>query len=177
MDNAKKLMVGVIILLSIILLAALAVKYNGKGGGIFNQPNWQWSDDWNSGQIAPPPSQPGQPPTSPIQPQQPEGQVKAQNFQEAKALSQRTGKPILAIFGASWCSWCHKLERETLTDPSVKAVMMKYVYVKVDADSDRSTVNQFDVGGLPTTIITDGTKSIKRENGFMDTRKMVGFLQ
>lgn len=174
MDNAKKLMIGMIILLSILLLAALAVKYNGGGGGLFNnEPNWQWSDDWNSEQLSPNPQLPG--PNNNISPQSP--QVKAKDFQEAKAFSQQSGKPILAVFGASWCGWCKKMERETLSDSKVKLAMTNYIYVKVDADVDKSTVDQFNVQGLPTTIITDGSRAIKREAGFMDTNKMLGFLR
>lgn len=43
-------------------------------------------------------------------------------LQEAQALSQKTGKPIMANFtGTDWCSWCIKLKKEVFLTPEFKA--------------------------------------------------------
>lgn len=38
---------------------------------------------------------------------------------EAFAIAKKQDKKVLAIFHASWCSWCHKMDT-SLNDPSVK---------------------------------------------------------
>ena len=44
------------------------------------------------------------------------------NLQEAQALSQKTGKPIMANFtGTDWCSWCIKLKKEVFLTPEFKS--------------------------------------------------------
>jgi len=178
MEKAKLAMVGLIVLLSIALLGAWQMRQGG--GGLFqpDKPNWQWSDDWNSNQISPPPQ--GQPISPPNQSQpnpQPNQQLVAQTFDQAKQLSQQSGRPILLIFGASWCHWCQKMEQETLTDSGVKSSMMKYVFVKIDTDRDKSSTSQFGVRGLPTSVIANSSgQEVKKQEGFMDANKMKSFL-
>lgn len=40
------------------------------------------------------------------------------SIEEANALSEKTGKPIMANFtGSDWCGWCKKLRREVFDTP------------------------------------------------------------
>jgi thiol:disulfide interchange protein len=176
MEKSKFAMVGVIILLSIILFGAWT--YKNQVGVFQNKPNWQWSNDWNSDQAQPPIQKPNQNQPIPNQPNQPDQPMNAQNFEQAKQFSKQSGKPILAVFSATWCKWCQKLEQETLTDSSVRKVMSNYVYIKIDTDTSKELVSEYKVRGLPTTLIinSDGVE-IKKEAGFMDTNKMREFLK
>jgi len=171
MEKSKFVMIGVIVFLSIILFVVWNIKHQTFEG---DRTNWQWSNNWNSDQTQsqPPINRPDQQP--PINPNQP----MAQNFEQAKQISQQSGKPVLAFFGASWCNWCKKIEQETLTDESVRAAMANYVYIKIDADTNKNLVSQYKVRGLPTFFIMDsnGTE-LKKESGFMDANKMREFLK
>ncbi len=43
------------------------------------------------------------------------------DFEEAKRLSAKTGKPIMANFtGSDWCGWCKKLKREVFDKKEFK---------------------------------------------------------
>ncbi len=43
------------------------------------------------------------------------------SFDEAKQLSDKTGKPIMANFtGSDWCGWCKKLKREVFDKEEFK---------------------------------------------------------
>lgn len=44
------------------------------------------------------------------------------NFEEAKQVSEKSGKPIMANFtGSDWCGWCKRLKREVFDTPEFKS--------------------------------------------------------
>ncbi len=52
-------------------------------------------------------------------------------FRKAKELD----RPILLDIGASWCHWCHVIDRESYEDPKLAAIINEhFVAVKVDRD-------------------------------------------
>src|SRR5256714_553247 len=52
-------------------------------------------------------------------------------FRKAKELD----RPILLDIGATWCHWCHVIDRESYEDPELAAVINDhFVAVKVDRD-------------------------------------------
>lgn len=52
-------------------------------------------------------------------------------FRKAKELD----RPILLDIGASWCHWCHVIDRESYEDPDLaKIINENFVAVKVDRD-------------------------------------------
>lgn len=90
------------------------------------------------------------------------------NFQDALRLSQSTSRPIVLFFtGTDWCTWCNKLERESLdTADFVQATKDKLIFVKLDfpmktkLDPDTTKQNQelqkkFSIRGYPTLILLD----------------------
>jgi len=85
------------------------------------------------------------------------------DINEAYALSEKTGKPILANFtGTDWCGWCVKLKREVFDTPAFKAWAAKTV-VLIELDFPRkfqlpenikqqnyNLAKAFNVNGYPT---------------------------
>lgn len=52
-------------------------------------------------------------------------------FREAKERD----RPVLLDIGASWCHWCHVIDRESYEDPKLAAIINEhFVAVKVDRD-------------------------------------------
>lgn len=52
-------------------------------------------------------------------------------FEAARAL----GKPLLLDVGASWCHWCHEMDRRSYRDPQIAAAIAeRFVAVRVDRD-------------------------------------------
>ncbi len=52
-------------------------------------------------------------------------------FRRAKELD----RPILLDIGATWCHWCHVIDRESYEDPDLaKVINEHFVAVKVDRD-------------------------------------------
>src|SRR2546427_791848 len=52
-------------------------------------------------------------------------------FRRAKELD----RPILLDVGATWCHWCHVIDRESYEDPELaKVINEHFVAIKVDRD-------------------------------------------
>lgn len=63
-------------------------------------------------------------------------------------------KPLLLVFGASWCTFCHKLHRETFTDRTLAAFIdREFVAVTLDFDDEKKVVEILEVEQLPCTIV------------------------
>ena len=96
------------------------------------------------------------------------------DINEAYALSEKTGKPILANFtGTDWCGWCVKLKREVFDTPAFKAWAEKTV-VLIELDFPRkfqlpenikqqnyNLAKAFNVTGYPTIWVFNLGKDVK----------------
>jgi len=60
------------------------------------------------------------------------------DYNEALKLSKQTGKPILIDFTGWACVNCRKMEENVWTDPSVKALMDKYILVSLYVDDKKT---------------------------------------
>jgi thioredoxin-like negative regulator of GroEL len=88
----------------------------------------------------------------------------------AHDASLEQNKPLLMIFGASWCTFCHKLHRETLTDPALAALVNReFVPLVLDFDKDTRVVEILEVEQLPCTIVLSPEADL--------LLKYVGFLK
>lgn len=98
------------------------------------------------------------------------------NLQAAHRLSQQTGRPMLLVFGASWCHFCHKLEDETLGDPRMASyVNSMFVPVHLDLDQDERVAKILGVHAVPATIVlSPQAELVGRHDGFA---KVVPFAQ
>jgi thioredoxin-related protein len=78
------------------------------------------------------------------------------NLAAAHKHSLKTGKPILLVFGAEWCFFCHKLERETLNNGKTAAfINSNFVAVKLDLEKDEKVAKIRGVKSLPATIVVN----------------------
>ncbi|TWU07053.1 Disulfide bond reductase DsbH precursor [Symmachiella macrocystis] len=78
------------------------------------------------------------------------------NLTAAHKLSLKTGKPILLVFGADWCFFCHKLERETLNEANMaKFINNNFIAVKLDLEKDEKVAKILKVKSLPATIVVN----------------------
>src|ERR1041384_5785726 len=66
----------------------------------------------------------------------------------------REDKYILLHMAAVWCHWCHVMEGTTYRDPGIqKAILDKFIPVRVDQDSDPALSYRYEQWGWPATVM------------------------
>lgn len=90
------------------------------------------------------------------------------DMKKAGQESKRTGKPILVQLTAPWCSYCHKMLKETFTDPAVaKRVNESFIPLLLDADENEQVVEMLQISSFPSTIIVSAEMDeLGRISGF-----------
>lgn len=100
------------------------------------------------------------------------------NLKQAAQQARAEDKAMLIQIGASWCGFCHKMEKETYQDPKViRHVNSCFIPIRIDADQNAALVEAIGVAGLPTTaIITPQLKIVKKISGYVAAPEMQGHL-
>lgn len=76
------------------------------------------------------------------------------NLKAAHRAAVTSNRPILIVFGASWCYYCKKLEAETLNDPAISEIVNKnFVPLHLDFDRDNQVAKVLEVKSLPTAVV------------------------
>lgn len=86
---------------------------------------------------------------------------------------------LVLIFGmATWCPWCSRMTSEVFTDSRVVDLVNKYyIPVMVDIDNEPDTAKQYNMYGVPASIIINGDyKIIEKKMGFVSQSRMASLL-
>lgn len=83
-----------------------------------------------------------------------DGRIWHQELQKAHVVAKSEGKPMLIVFGATWCKFCTKLEKETLSDPQMQTYIQEnFVPVHLDLDEQKAVGKILEVKSLPCTVV------------------------
>ncbi|MCA8997676.1 MAG: thioredoxin family protein [Planctomycetaceae bacterium] len=104
----------------------------------------------------------------PPSPQGTDGVQWQHDLPTAHKLALTQNKPILVVFGADWCFYCKKLEKETLSKPDVsKYINETFIPVHLDADKEKKVVKTLKIKGLPCSVVlTPDAKMIGKITGY-----------
>lgn len=76
------------------------------------------------------------------------------DLKAAQKQAVRTGRPMLIVFGADWCTHCGKFEKNTLGNPTMAGfINREFVAVHLDFDKQQETAEVLEVEALPCTVI------------------------
>jgi thiol:disulfide interchange protein len=89
------------------------------------------------------------------------------DLDQGLAQAKKQNKPALVCFSADWCSWCERMDGDTLTDPKIVALAKRFVPIRVDTAENRKAMVKYAVRSMPTILIMDTSgREIARVNGY-----------
>lgn len=100
-------------------------------------------------------------------------------YEEALAIAKQQNSKILIVFGAEWCGWCKKLDKETLKNKEVNKIIIegKTISIHVDVDKRKDLAKKFSVRGIPAYVIVDKNENIVRQgSGFKDPPNFINWM-
>lgn len=94
----------------------------------------------------------------------------------AHQLATIESRPLLAVFGADWCTWCRKLELE-LQDDGADSILSKWIVVKIDADRSPDLAEKMNVSALPALRVLDlQLNQIAHREGYLPVSQLETWL-
>ena len=95
--------------------------------------------------------------------------VRWYGYNDGMALAKEQKKKVFLYFWATWCPYCEKMEKETLSKKEVAAILNKeFIPIKVNSDADQRLATQYFVRGLPTTwFLTETGEKISNLPGYV----------
>jgi thioredoxin-related protein len=91
-----------------------------------------------------------------------------ESLPEAQKLAEKTNRPILVIFGAEYCTYCHKLKRDILLGGIPESD--KYIVCYIDIEKDEEIKKKYRIKTIPESRIFDKDKEKGKIIGYMPKR-------
>jgi thioredoxin-related protein len=108
------------------------------------------------------------------------GQVRwVTDLKAAQKEAARSKRPLLLDFRATWCAPCQAMERETFTDPTVKALLQRMVCVRIDVDEQPAVAQSYGVQSIPRLVVLPptGDKPLLDIQGFYPANQLLQELR
>ncbi len=105
--------------------------------------------------------------------------IKWYSYEEGMALGKRKGKKVFLYFWAGWCTFCKKMEQETLTKSTIVSYLNDYfISVKVDSGREKKKALRYSVEGVPTTwFLTENGEKLINLPGYISPDIFLPVLQ
>lgn len=99
------------------------------------------------------------------------------DFEQMREQAEILRRPVMIDFWASWCRWCHELDRKTYAHPEVIRRLQSMTCGKVNTEQQPGLGRRFGVRGLPTVLFLDRHgQEIDRLNGFVPGEPFAQYL-
>ena len=96
------------------------------------------------------------------------------DLKQAETEVQKTGKPLLLQFTATWCVYCHRMLKESFTAQDVVTLVnQRYIPIQIDADRHPEIVRALRIDSFPTTVIISADrKRLRKISGYKKAREL-----
>ncbi|MGB5986851.1 MAG: thioredoxin family protein [Desulfobacterales bacterium] len=105
--------------------------------------------------------------------------IKWYSYQEGLALGKQENKKVFLTFYADWCSYCHKMDKESFRNPEIADYLRRH-FISVKANSDRETqlAQDFFVRGLPSSwFLSAKGEKIAGQPGYIPPKQLLQLLK
>jgi thioredoxin 1 len=100
------------------------------------------------------------------------------SLETALQESQRTGKPILADFNATWCPPCKIMKQTTFPNAQVIAESQRWIMLDIDVDKQPSVAAQYRISSMPTlAVLTPKGEPITGIMGYAGPAELVQMMR
>jgi len=87
-------------------------------------------------------------------------------------------KPVLLSISASWCRWCHEMDKQTYSHSEVTALLKEnFIAVRVDSDQRPDINVRYNQGGWPSTVFLTPSGQILTGATFLPPRDFLEVSQ
>ena len=95
------------------------------------------------------------------------------------AQAKREKRFVLLDLEAVWCHWCHVMDENTYSDPTVIQMLREhYIVVKADQDARPDLSNRYEDYGWPATVVFNGEgQEIVKRQGYLAPDEMLSMLR
>jgi len=89
------------------------------------------------------------------------GEINWRDVRSGIYEASQTGRPVIMVFHATWCSVCKRF-RNVFKDPAVVTASRDFVMILVDADAERDINGAFSPDGtyVPRTLFIDSDGNV-----------------
>ena len=97
------------------------------------------------------------------------------SLDQAIAAAKQDNTLVFVEFKTEWCSWCRRLEAETLTDTDVKRELEEMVALQLDAEKEgKQEAERFGIESYPTMVFLDPSgEEVERIVGYLPPDKFL----
>ncbi len=93
---------------------------------------------------------------------------------ETMARAKRENKTVVLDFSAEWCVPCRRMEKTTLVDPRITALLKQVIFVRIDTDAYPEMAQKLGVVGLPDIrFVTPDGRVLRQLRGYQDADSFV----
>lgn len=109
---------------------------------------------------------------------EPGGMPWTEDLRGALATAKTDNKPLLIDIWATWCVPCKEMDKTTYKNKEVIEGAAAFVPLKLDADTQKSFLERYQIEAFPTLIFLDGEgREITRLLGLVTAEKLLGAMR